>query len=659
MSMSWHQANQHYLTAALAMVRGHLERYAERTERSGMAVPEPDPSATGREALTQASAAIEAPASLDRLCAALHLSDFERDVLLLCAGVELDAGFMALLSALPGKEPQPSFSLALAALPDAHWSALSPDAALRRWHLVEVGRGTTLTASTLRIDERILQYLTGINHLDERLSCLMRPLPAVLDLAPSHQHTAGYISTVWSRTKGDMDVPVIQLCGEDRGVKEDIAAAACATLGLKVHRMPAWTIPTSPAEVDLFIRLWEREAFLSLSALYIDAHDFDPHDMSKEAAFHHILEHTLGILLVGSTERRALGRRLSVAFDIDRPSPNEQRDLWLSVLGEDHNDLDGQVERLTQQFSLSPHDIRTACAQTLGLAVIEKADLSTALWDACRRLARPRLEGLAQRIEPKAVWDDLVLPEDQKRVLKEITAHIRQRVKVHETWGFAGKCSRGLGMSALFVGMSGTGKTMAAEVMANELKLDLYRIDLSQVVNKYIGETEKNLKRVFDAAEYSGAILLFDEADALFGKRSEVKDSHDRYANIEVSYLLQRMESYRGLAILTTNMKEALDHAFLRRIRFIVHFPFPDAAFREEIWRHVFPAATPTNGLDAHKLARLAITGGNIRNIALSAAFLAADERTPVDMRHIRKALKGEYAKMEKPLGAAEQGIFE
>jgi SpoVK/Ycf46/Vps4 family AAA+-type ATPase len=197
---------------------------------------------------------------------------------------------------------------------------------------------------------------------------------------------------------------------------------------------------------------------------------------------------------------------------------------------------------------------------------------------------------------------------------------------------------------------------MASEVLANELQLDLYRIDLSQVVNKYIGETEKNLKRIFDAAEDGGAILLFDEADALFGKRSEVRDSHDRYANIEVSYLLQRMEGYRGLAILTTNMKSALDKAFMRRIRFIVQFPFPDAVQRSEIWRRIFPADTPTKGLDVGRLARLTVAGGNIRNIALNAAFLAANSGEPVRMEHIASAAHSEYAKLEKPLTDAEIG---
>jgi SpoVK/Ycf46/Vps4 family AAA+-type ATPase len=270
--------------------------------------------------------------------------------------------------------------------------------------------------------------------------------------------------------------------------------------------------------------------------------------------------------------------------------------------------------------------------------------------------ARPHLDDLAQRIEPAASWEDLVLPELQQQIVRDIAAHVRQRCKVYETWGFAARGLRGLGINALFAGSSGTGKTMAAEVLANELRLDLYHIDLSQVVSKYIGETEKNLRRVFDAAEEGGAILLFDEADALFGKRSEVKDSHDRYANIEVSYLLQRMEAYRGLAILTTNMKSALDPAFLRRIRFIVQFPFPDAAQRMEIWRRIFPAGTPTEGLDMTKLARLNVTGGNIRNIALNAAFLAADAQEPVRMTHLLRAARSEYAKLEKSLTDAEIG---
>jgi SpoVK/Ycf46/Vps4 family AAA+-type ATPase len=239
-------------------------------------------------------------------------------------------------------------------------------------------------------------------------------------------------------------------------------------------------------------------------------------------------------------------------------------------------------------------------------------------------------------------------------VLREIAVNVRQRDQVYGRWGFAGKGERGLGISALFAGASGTGKTMAAEVLAHELALDLYRVDLSQVISKYIGETEKNLRRIFDAAEGGAAILLFDEADALFGKRSEVKDSHDRFANIEVSYLLQRMEVYRGLAILTTNLKSALDPAFLRRLRFVVAFQFPSQAQREDIWRRVFPAETPTDGLDLERLARMNVAGGNIRNIAVGAAFLAAEAGEPVRMTHVLRAAEREYAKLERPLNRTE-----
>jgi len=231
---------------------------------------------------------------------------------------------------------------------------------------------------------------------------------------------------------------------------------------------------------------------------------------------------------------------------------------------------------------------------------------------------------------------------------------VRHRATVYGRWGFGARMATTLGITALFQGPSGTGKSMAAEVIATELGLDLFRIDLSAVVSKYIGETEENLRRVFEAAEASGAVLVFDEADALFGKRSEVKDSHDRYANIQVSYLLQRMETYRGLAVLTTNLRSSMDTAFLRRLRFIVSFPFPDPAQRVEIWRRAFPPDLPTSGLDLGRLARLEVTGGNIRNIALSAAFLAAEAGEAVRMAHLAHAARAEYAKLERPFNDPE-----
>ncbi len=224
--------------------------------------------------------------------------------------------------------------------------------------------------------------------------------------------------------------------------------------------------------------------------------------------------------------------------------------------------------------------------------------------------------------------------------------------------GFRRKLSLGLGIAALFAGESGTGKTMAAEVLAGHLGLGLYRIDLAGVVSKYIGETEKNLRSIFDAAERGGAILFFDEADALFGKRSEVKDSHDRYANIEVNYLLQRMEDFRGLAILATNRKSSLDSAFVRRLRFIVDFPLPDQSHRLQIWRSVFPQEAELRGIDFPFLSRLEIPGGHIRNIALNAAFMAASEGGPIGMAQVMRSARREYAKMERLVQESEFGPY-
>jgi hypothetical protein len=355
--------------------------------------------------------------------------------------------------------------------------------------------------------------------------------------------------------------------------------------------------------------------------------------------------------LVMAREPLSLPGVEGVRVEVPIPSPGEQEAQWREVLGETGEGLNGAVRRVTHHFRMGLDGMRSvgtrlqAERHARGGTVPEGA-----LWDACRAQARPRLDDLAQRIEPQARWDHLVLPMAQREVLRQMAAGVAQRVGVHEGWGFGGGGGRGSGMAALFVGASGTGKTLAAEVVAGEVGLDLYRIDLSQVVSKYIGETEKNLSRVFDAAEEGGAILLFDEADALFGKRSEVRDSHDRYANIEVSYLLQRMETYQGLAILTTNLRGALDPAFLRRIRYLVQFPFPGQAERAEIWRRVFPPEAPTEGLDPERLGRLTAAGGNIRNIALNGAFLAAAANEPIRMGHLLQAARAEYAKLEKPL---------
>ena len=619
--MNWIEANQRHLTAALAAVRDALEG---RT---------PAPPAAAEE--------ISPPPALETLCARFGLSPFERAVLLLCAGIELDSRFGALCAKGHGeaRRDHPTFSLALGTLPGPHWSALSPGAPLRRWRLIEVLSGPSLALSPLRIDERVLHYLTGVVHLDERLLALVEPVPQAGNLVESHRTVAAQVAAA---VRASDPPPVIHLSGFDPAARRAVAAAGCAALGLNLHALPASVLPADPRDLESLLRLWEREAVFSASALLLECDQADPGEAAAR-----FIEHTGGVLLVASRDPRPGRFRASVHFAVGKPTAAEQRGLWRAALGSAAAGLNGELDAISAQFDFSAASIRAASAQTSALP---------ALWDACRAQARPRLDDLAQRIDPRAGWDDLVLPELQRSTLREIAAHVRRRTRVYEAWGFAQKSSRGLGISVLFAGASGTGKTMAAEVLANELRLDLYRIDLSQVVSKYIGETEKNLARLFAAAEESGAILLFDEADALFGKRSEVKDSHDRYANIEVSYLLQRMEAYRGLAILTTNMKDALDPAFLRRIRFVVQFPFPDLPERAEIWRKIFPAQTPLDGLDPARLARLNVAGGNIRNIALNAAFLAADADEPVRMKHLLRAARTEYAKIEKPLTEAEIG---
>jgi AAA+ superfamily predicted ATPase len=663
---NWFVSNQQYLMTAVGVVREELKRYRYSLENhAAESKPEDSKFSASQEKLKQAAENMPAPAALDTLCTLFGLSTFERNILILCAAMELDSSFAALCASIQNNpmRPYPTFSLTLAALPGAHWSAITPDAPLRYWRLIEVNTGELLTVSPLSIDERVLHYLAGTPHLDERLAGLVEPLFAEGDLVPSHQNLADCLVRAWSQRTGTSAFPFIQLYGEEVDAKRAVAVAACTKLRLDIKAMTAHTLPAAPGELDALIRLWEREAALSPCVLFLDCDNINTSDAARFNIVNRFIEHIIGMIIISSPGRNFTLRRPMVVFEVNKPTTNEQQIAWKNSLGSEAHKLDGRLEAILSQFNLGTQTIRGVCSEVLGnmtANISENRDstnnIGDMVWDACRVHTRPRLDNLAQRIKPAAAWDDLVLPAPQKQVLREIAIHMRQRSRVYEEWGFAAKSQRGLGISALFTGESGTGKTMAAEVLANELHLDLYRIDLSQVVSKYIGETEKNLKQVFDAAEIGGAILLFDEADSLFGKRSEVKDSHDRYANIEVSYLLQRMEAYRGLAILTTNMKSALDKAFLRRIRFVVHFPFPDAQHRAEIWQRVFPADTPTENLDVNKLARLNIAGGNIRNIALNAAFLAADKGEPVRMNHLSQAARSEYTKLEKPLSSAEIG---
>ncbi len=317
----------------------------------------------------------------------------------------------------------------------------------------------------------------------------------------------------------------------------------------------------------------------------------------------------------------------------------------------DHTRRYDGLDLTPDRLRVTPAEIAAAAAEALtGLDARE--GLADRVWHAARLRARAGFSGLAHPVEPVGAWDDLILPPRQLEALADIVHHVRRRRVVEQEWGIG--LGRPLAVTALFSGPSGTGKTLAAEVVAAELRLDLLRIDLSAAVSKYIGETEKNLQRLFNAAERSGAVLLFDEADALFGRRSEVRDAHDRHANLEVSYLLQRLEAYCGLAILTTNLAEHIDDAFLRRIRHVVEFPFPDHAARVRLWSGVFPPTTPVKGLQYDRLAQLSVTGGSILNMALAAAVLAVEAGTPVTMAHLGVAARREYEKAGRSPSPAE-----
>ncbi|MEO0867643.1 MAG: ATP-binding protein, partial [Cyanobacteria bacterium J06642_11] len=519
---SWHEANQQYLLAAIGQVQYQLAQACEPPADVAMFPRSTDVTFSTGEA------------AIETLCRRLNLSTFERSLLLLCAGMELSRTMADLCTRLQGAQ-HPTLGLALSLLPEAHWSALLPEGPLRYWKLVELQPGAELTQCPLRIDERILHYLMGMTSLDERLRGIVTALAATtLVLPDSHQQLADQVRLTGLQKHPEATEPVVQLCGEDSATKLAIATAAAQSLDLGIQVIAAEALPTELSQITLLQGLCEREALLGGAVMVLNC-DRLPSTATGDGYFaqlnlivDRVIETCRQPLLIISRDRRPQQQRPLLTYDIYPPTAAEQRQLWHNTLGETATQLNGHIDRLVSYFNLSAPTIQATCAKvqrlhpaissqqaasTTSTPVADHSPLPQLLWDTCLSQARPRLGDLAQRIETFATWDDLILPEKEKQVLKTLTAHVRQRSKVYETWGFSGRSGRGLGISALFAGQSGTGKTMAAEIIAKELNLDLYRIDLSSVVSKYIGETEKNLRRVFDAAEAGGAILLFDEAD--------------------------------------------------------------------------------------------------------------------------------------------------
>ncbi|MEA2589581.1 MAG: hypothetical protein QOH66_2508 [Actinomycetota bacterium] len=622
--------------------------------------PALDQQVQGAAAEREAAAAIDPPPALELLAARFGLSPFERDIVLLCAAMELDTGFAPLCGRIQGHGREyPTFGLALSALDNPSWDARAPERPLRYAQLIEVDHigSAALTASPLRVSERILNFVKGMNSLDERLGALLEPVGAgqAPALSPSQQAVVEAVLARLARFGSESLLPVIQLVGTDAGSRLAVAERAAAALNRRLYRISTESLPAPGPELDGFARLLQRESLLLPVALYVEAEGAESLATDTAAAFHRFLTQPIGLAFVGVRDAALRTGGPSLSVEVAKPTPEEQLSAWASVLGLDATDSDTAhvASMLAGQFNLNLGDIQ----ESASLALAEPAPtepLPDRLWARCRDLTKPRLDVLAQRLDPKATWEDLVLAQEQVGLLRNIAGQVRNRHQVYEDWGFARTMNRGFGISALFAGESGTGKTMAAEVIANDLRLNLYRIDLSGVVSKYIGETEKNLRKLFDAAEQGGAILLFDEADALFGKRSEVKDAHDRYANIEVNYLLQRMEAFTGLAVLATNLKSALDPAFLRRLRFVVNFQFPGVDERKRIWQRALPPQTPTDALDFDRLAKLTLTGGTIHNIALNAAFMAARNGQLVGMSTLLNAARMELRKLDKPFNEAE-----
>lgn len=650
---NWNQEN----LTTLINATNHIRQYLENKLEDKTLQPLP-------------SDIIPPTSALAKLCDIFSLSEFERDILLLCTTLELEPNVADLCAKLQGN-PQlnyPTLALALITFPEASWSVLSPHNRLQHWRLIEIGTGLTLAQAPLRIEPYILSYLLGEPTFDKQLLAFVYPFPPHLEqipLAPSQEKIVEQIVGIWSELS--YPYPTLQLCGQESTAKYAIAKAVSVCLGLDLYFCRATVFSQSHNDIQQIKQRWGREALLNNNLLLLECENILPTESKLAFEISQFVEGLYSPVIICSQKRLQAQYGHFITFDIHQLTYQEQTDIWITHLGTDANQFQVEISKLVSQFNLNNTTIQAVCqqfkvqnsklkAETENFSTPSQLELGSIssnfnqLWNFCRSQARPQLEGLAQRIETLATWDDLVLASQQRQVLTDIATHLGQRAKVYQEWGFANKGYRGLGISALFHGESGTGKTMAAEVLANEFRLDLYRIDLSSVVSKYIGETEKNLERIFLAAETGGAILLFDEADALFGKRTEVQDSRDRHANVEVSYLLQRMEAYQGLAILTTNFKAALDSAFLRRIRFMVSFPFPDASSRTKIWQRIFPPQTPTQELDYRLLGQLKVAGGNIRNIALNAAFLAADRDEPVMMKHILQATQREYFKLKKLL---------
>ena len=633
---------------------------------------------TERKAASQANSVILRIVELGKM---FQLTTFDIDSLLICLLPELQLEYEKLYSYLQDditkKRPSVELVLSLLGLSAEERlmarQAFSPQAPLIKNYLLrfddeETSKLTPLLALALKVDERILNYLLGSDEIDPRILSCTQHAESQMKLADVIllDDIKNQLLNLMNRKDNNL---ICYLQGPYGVGKQTAAEALCREFNLPLLIINVRRLLASGLPFDMATRFIYREAILQNAALYWKYFDTllaDNQKLNLDTLMNRLKDCTMMNILAGETIWQAPEPEFNKPFvkiQIPMPAYEARTRLWrLHLNGHLPVSQDIDLEALSNKFAFSGGQIRDAIASTENLALLQtsKQVSMTDLYNSCRAQSSHKLRTLTQKVESRYSWDDIILPQEQLDQLHEITSYVKYRHIVYGEWDFNEKLSLGKGLNALFAGPSGTGKTMAAGIIANELKLDMYKIDLSAVVSKYIGETEKNLKEIFDEAETSNTILFFDEADALFGKRSEVRDAHDRYANIEISYLLQKMEEYEGIVILATNLHKNMDEAFVRRMHFVVEFPSPEEEHRFAIWNNIFPQKAPLDkSVDFRFLAKqFKITGGNIRNIALSASFLAAEGGRNITMRHIILATKREFQKMSKLYSEADFGKY-
>ncbi|MGE5140531.1 MAG: AAA family ATPase [Rudaea sp.] len=623
--------------------------------------------------------------SLSHLSGLFQLTRFEQQCLLICLAPELDRRYEKLYAYLQDdvtrKKPSVDLVLTLTASSFeervAARQAFQPRSPLLRYRLVRLTseeEQTPLLSRFLKLEDRIVDFLLGIHQMDarlERIALIERGTGALAEVVPQEakRKVLEIVSAHFEQGPAVRGTLALHLHGPYGSGKRALAETAAQAIGLPLLVVDAERMIDSSLPLEELAWLAGREALLqsallcfeNLDALAVDNKDKPHTDLLLEIA----KECSWVTFLIGTLPWRPRSPSDDLAFAdvyLSAPGDGERVSIWTRLAVS--RDIADSVKfgELASKFRFTQGQIRDAIVAAHNTArwrPVDQRQIKLAdLTEACRAQSGQKLNTLARKVKPVYTWDDIVLPEEVLSQLREICQRVVYRHRVIGDWGFGKKLSMGKGVNALFAGPSGAGKTMASEIIANELELDLYKIDLSGVVSKYIGETEKNLDRVFSAAEDANAVLFFDEADALFGKRSEVRDSHDRYANIEISYLLQKMEEYEGVAILATNLRANLDESFTRRLAFTIHFPFPDETSRLLIWKGIWPPQLAiAEGVDLEFISRqFKLSGGNIKNVALGAAFLAAGDGGRVTMSHLLHAIRREYQKLGKPMSSDQQG---